>query len=450
MSSEETQRRASYGPNSPQIGAKGARTRQRIIDETLTLFEEKGFHGTLVDGIAERSGVSRATLYQYFESKDEIFRELMEECGAALHRVVRRLGPLGPTEQGFDNLHWWLGEWAWVFDKYATMFAQWSRVATVSAEVRPRVDVFVEGYVERIEKRLASSGVSDINTAQVGTLLTVLVHRFNFYRYLGAASELSDEQALDGLAVVAQLMLFPETPDEVFADMDLDVGPEVSVVHWPAGPPPEFPDRFAGLSARARATVGRLLDSACRVFHAYSYHMATIDDVVGEAGVARGTFYKYFTDKTDLLTAIAEEGARVLPELLDRLAEVEPDDEDGLRAWLREYESMQSRYVGLIRFWLEGLPYDGRLREAAVAVGHHAEAVYRAFLDGAERSYPFNVTTASLVLEALLERGPDGLADQATSGGRDDVVELLAKVVERGLVNDRRQVAGSARGGAAR
>jgi AcrR family transcriptional regulator len=28
-------------------------------------------------------GISRATLYQYFESKEEIFRELVEESGSA-------------------------------------------------------------------------------------------------------------------------------------------------------------------------------------------------------------------------------------------------------------------------------------------------------------------------------------------------------------------------------
>ena len=133
----EILRRDGYWPASPVVGRRGARTRQRIVVETLKLFETQGFHSTSVDAIAKAAGTSRATLYQYFESKDQIFVELLDECGAALMRVVRRLGALGPTSEGFDNLHWWLGEWAWVYDKYATMFVQWASIDTPDTDPRP-------------------------------------------------------------------------------------------------------------------------------------------------------------------------------------------------------------------------------------------------------------------------------------------------------------------------
>jgi len=135
QSENETFRREGYGPSSLAVGERGARTRQRIVEETLRLFETQGFHATSVEGIAKAAGTSRSTLYQYFESKEQIFVELLDECGSALMRVVRRIGPLGPTRLGFDNLHWWLGEWAYVYDKYATMFVQWASV-TASDRVR--------------------------------------------------------------------------------------------------------------------------------------------------------------------------------------------------------------------------------------------------------------------------------------------------------------------------
>src|SRR4051812_1211981 len=90
-------RRASYGAASPVVGARGARTRQQIVEVALQLFAEHGVQATIVDDIAQSVGISRATLYQYFASKEEIFRELLEESGAALLRVMRRLGRLGPT-----------------------------------------------------------------------------------------------------------------------------------------------------------------------------------------------------------------------------------------------------------------------------------------------------------------------------------------------------------------
>ncbi|MFF1834858.1 TetR/AcrR family transcriptional regulator [Streptomyces sp. NPDC058231] len=437
MSSEETLRRASYGPNSPQIGRKGARTRQRIIDETLRLFEAKGFHETLVDEIAERSGVSRATLYQYFASKDEIFQELMEECGAALQRVVRRLGPLGPTEEGFDNLHWWLGEWAWVFSRYATMFAQWERVATVSAGVRPQVATFAEIYSHRVAKRLTDSGVTGVDVVDVGTILLVAVHRFNYYRYRGAVPGLTDQQLLDGLAVHVQLALFPETPAAVFDAIALDLGESTGVVSWPGPYTPEFQARFAALSDRARGTVDRLLDAACRVFSAYGYHMATVDDVVREAGVARGTFYKYFTDKPDALAAIAEEAWGVLPPLVEQFATLSPGDHDALLEWMGRYDRTRVRYVGLLRVWMEDQPLDDQVRAIGAEVGRRASLAFASVLNAVERDHPFNTTTGVLFLHALLERSLDGLTDESTPERRQEVVELLTWLIGRGLLNGR-------------
>jgi AcrR family transcriptional regulator len=82
------------------VGRRGAQTRRRIVAETMKLFETHGFHRTSVESIAKAVGTSRATLYQYFGSKEQIFLELLDECGAAMMRVVRRLGPLGPTLEG--------------------------------------------------------------------------------------------------------------------------------------------------------------------------------------------------------------------------------------------------------------------------------------------------------------------------------------------------------------
>src|SRR3979490_587996 len=122
MSEASIVRRASYGPSSPAVGARGATTRGRI---------------------AEAAGVARATLYQYFNGKDEIFLELLNECGSALFRVARRIGALGADEVGFDNLNWGLGEWSWVFEKYSTMFVQWTAIATSDTKVRPQIESFV-------------------------------------------------------------------------------------------------------------------------------------------------------------------------------------------------------------------------------------------------------------------------------------------------------------------
>lgn len=69
MSEASIVRRASYGPSSPAIGARGASTRTRITEVSLELFGRLGYFDTSVDAIAKAAGVSRATLYQYFRAR---------------------------------------------------------------------------------------------------------------------------------------------------------------------------------------------------------------------------------------------------------------------------------------------------------------------------------------------------------------------------------------------
>jgi AcrR family transcriptional regulator len=51
---------------------KRAETHARIQAEALRLFLERGFETTTLDDIAEAAGVSRRSLFHYFESKEEI------------------------------------------------------------------------------------------------------------------------------------------------------------------------------------------------------------------------------------------------------------------------------------------------------------------------------------------------------------------------------------------
>ncbi|MBN1849071.1 MAG: helix-turn-helix transcriptional regulator [Deltaproteobacteria bacterium] len=46
--------------------------RELVMDAAMAIFNEDGYHATTMEKIAERSELSRAALYLYFKSKDEI------------------------------------------------------------------------------------------------------------------------------------------------------------------------------------------------------------------------------------------------------------------------------------------------------------------------------------------------------------------------------------------
>ncbi|HLY78578.1 MAG TPA: helix-turn-helix domain-containing protein, partial [Caulobacteraceae bacterium] len=45
-----------------------------ILEAALASFAEKGFAGTRMDDIAARAGITKGTIYLYFESKEAVFK----------------------------------------------------------------------------------------------------------------------------------------------------------------------------------------------------------------------------------------------------------------------------------------------------------------------------------------------------------------------------------------
>lgn len=53
-------------------GRKGERTKQKILESAVQLFEQYGFDDVSVDAIVKNAGVSKGTFYIYFETKDAL------------------------------------------------------------------------------------------------------------------------------------------------------------------------------------------------------------------------------------------------------------------------------------------------------------------------------------------------------------------------------------------
>lgn len=50
---------------------------EEILAAALEVFGEQGFAGTRLEDVARRAGVSKGTLYLYFDSKEELFRAMV-------------------------------------------------------------------------------------------------------------------------------------------------------------------------------------------------------------------------------------------------------------------------------------------------------------------------------------------------------------------------------------
>jgi len=60
-----------------QIAVIRSESTNKILMASVELFTTNGFAGTSVNAIAKRAGVSKGLIYNYFESKDDIVKELV-------------------------------------------------------------------------------------------------------------------------------------------------------------------------------------------------------------------------------------------------------------------------------------------------------------------------------------------------------------------------------------
>jgi AcrR family transcriptional regulator len=65
------------------------RTRQRLLEAALSVFAKNGFERATVDEIVREAGFSKGAFYVHFETKDDLFWELLEERIVSQQDILR-------------------------------------------------------------------------------------------------------------------------------------------------------------------------------------------------------------------------------------------------------------------------------------------------------------------------------------------------------------------------
>lgn len=68
-----------------------------ILDAALALFAEKGFAACRMEDIAKRAGISKGTIYLYFESKEAVFKALAQRA------IGERIAAIAGQLQAFEG-----------------------------------------------------------------------------------------------------------------------------------------------------------------------------------------------------------------------------------------------------------------------------------------------------------------------------------------------------------
>ncbi len=114
--------------------------RKAVLDAARGLVAEKGFVATTTRQIAKRCELSEATLFFYFESKDEILTSLLFEGIAFMRRGLEEIAAMDPPSEAQIERMWsFFSEVQQAHPEYFQVFGYLSHPAAadrVSAEVR--------------------------------------------------------------------------------------------------------------------------------------------------------------------------------------------------------------------------------------------------------------------------------------------------------------------------
>jgi len=84
-------------------------TKISLIESAIRIFQQKGFQMTRVSDIVSDAGVAQGTFYNYFKSKEEIFRDICNEFIEQIqHKFIERTEHMfdgDNSEEVIQNLH---------------------------------------------------------------------------------------------------------------------------------------------------------------------------------------------------------------------------------------------------------------------------------------------------------------------------------------------------------
>ena len=80
-----------------QLTARGARTRQKLLEAAERIFAELGYHDASIVKITEAAGVGQGTFYLYFTSKREVFDEVVLDLNSRVRHAMTEAADAGET-----------------------------------------------------------------------------------------------------------------------------------------------------------------------------------------------------------------------------------------------------------------------------------------------------------------------------------------------------------------
>jgi len=166
------------GPSGP-VTDRGRRTRERLLAAAREVFEERGFNDTRMSDVATAAGVSHGTVYVYFDAKEALLAEIVDEVLSEAARYLRVTDVADPRARVAEANQRYLR----VYNRNARLLQVVEQVATADSRFAERLSGFRARHVQRVAEAitgLQSAGLvaHDIDAGVAAAALSAMVEGY--------------------------------------------------------------------------------------------------------------------------------------------------------------------------------------------------------------------------------------------------------------------------------
>jgi AcrR family transcriptional regulator len=359
-------------------------SKERLIESAIDLFSKKWYGIVSVAEICRDAGLSNGLFYRYFDSKEEIFKQILESVNKDIERNLSSINASG------SNIHERLSE----FTRLIYEFSQFNTA---------RVKVFREGQYRFFEYERRLKAVYEKALSKVlGRPNTLSEYLFS----LGGLRFASIRAALHGIPVKMDSLVsilekgmfgeFEFDPDKVFSTSIRPLTIEL------------IPDAREKILKESKALLG-----------AKGYFETNIHDITSAAGFAVGTFYTYFPSKDSFYAELVKQVGKEVRQFIS--INIDPS----LNRLERELRGI---WLFIVYLSLDRNCY-GIVREAESILPESAKEYYEAFVRGykknSEGSGPYDLDTTIEFLQGVAHYlGLEVVFDESPENAKSIITEI--------------------------
>ena len=421
-------RRSPFSAN-PTVGLRGQEAQRRILDAALQVFGEAGYHQCGIVRIAEVAGCSRASFYQYFSSKEDVFRHLAGQVARELVASADALDEVTADEAGWDRLRAWVERHAAIYLRYEPVFEAFRDAAESDDAVASGSTRNLERQAAMIRSRVSASTLPPEQTdAVIELMLNVMTRTPRTSEILRTAvpnRSVQRERVNTAMTDLVHRTLFG-----LDADVNVRPAPRRRAARAKLGTSvlAGSIDDGTGLTTGGRRTRAALIEAAQRVLGERGYHATRVDDITEAAGVSHGAFYRYFDNKDHVVRLLALRAMHRMSSAFDEIPDVAghpgPASSAQLTEWLDRYVSTSAAEAAIVRVWVDATVDDPTLGLESAAALDWGRARLVRFLQ--PRAFG-DIESEALLMVVLLD----------VTGRRrhfPDAVSASRLIIERGLL----------------